>query len=468
MAHEKVHVLIDKNSMTAKIRLRGAYDPTVTFSAIVDQLNEKAVTFGVDFKAVEAAVKEFETKGRLEDEVVVARGTPVVESVDGKVEMFVKEPERVSIDDSGQADFRNIHRFTTVKKDEPLARVHLPIEGKAGMNVFGNEIEPRVPSSPSIDGGDHVRIETGDNIINYFADAKGVFIKRGKVISVSPVLYIEKSVGLETGNIEYDGDISIRENIERGSALISSGNVTVKGGVESGNIKVGGNFNVKTGINTKNEGRILVKGDVDTGYIDNTKMFVAGSLYVEKAITISNIITHGEIRLAGPHATISGGEITAFGSIEADIIGSKAELPMTITLGVHYERSSRLKKLTVEFEKTKKDFERLTDEIQKIKLYVQRMRHKITEEKKEELRLKLQEYQSTKELGEKLEREIQELRTTRFNQHEVRLIARDTLYPGVTIHYRNHVEKITAPLTKCVFLFSPMHEKPEMIAYTDE
>jgi uncharacterized protein (DUF342 family) len=469
MGHEKLLVTIDKSDLTAKLRIRGsAYDPTVTLNAVIDHLNEKAIQYGVDFRAIEEGLREYQQNGRLESEIIVAKGKPVVEPKDGRVEIFVKEAERVAIDDMGHADFRNIHRYVTVKQDQLLARMHYPVRGEAGFNIHGIEIPPREPASPTIDAGDNVRIEEREGFKEFFANTKGVFIRKGKSISVSPVLHIEKSIGLETGNIDYDGDIIVKENIERGSSLAATGNVTVGGMVESGEIRIGGSFRVKSGINTKNEGRILVKQNLTSGYIDNSKIFVGGDITVEKSITISSIITHGGIILTGNHCAISGGNIISYGSIKADYIGSKGEIPTVLTIGLHYEKSMRLKHLSDDLEKTKRDFERLTDEIQKIRLYVQRMRNKITDDKREELKLKLQEYKATKELAEKLEADIQTLRSGRYNQEDITVVARDTLYPGVQIHYRNSVERIMAPLTKCMLVFTPGREKPEILAYTED
>jgi len=454
--------------MTARLRVRGTYDPTVTTSAVREALNELGISYGVDSDAIEKAIEQYNAEQKMDESTVIVKGYRGKETVDGKIELLIEESKHVSIDDSGKADYRNIKNFITANQGQVLVRHHLPVQGEAGMNIYGDQVPAREPKNPRLDAGINVSIVQKGTFNEYVADAKGIVSRNKQIIEVNPILQIAGNVGIESGNIKYDGDVEISGSVDRGSSILASGSVSVGGMIESGSIKLSGVLNVKGGINTKSEGRILVNKELISVYIDNSKLFVNGDITVDRSITISNIITHGSIFLKDQHSTISGGEILAYHSITADIIGSKAEIPTVITIGTHFERNKQVVDITKELEDTKKEFERLTDEMQKMKLFVQRMRNKITEEKREEFRLKIQEYTRTKQLGEKLEKDAKELRMSRFNPAEVAVTAREILYPGVQIHYRGHVEKITAPITKCVIRFRPSQEKPEIEAFTGD
>ncbi|MDH5656725.1 MAG: FapA family protein [Spirochaetia bacterium] len=467
MAHEKIHITVEKDNMTARLRIRGAYDPSVTVTAVREALNEMGISYGVDPEAIEKAIDSYHATQKMDDSAVIVKGYRGKETIDGKIEMLIEESKHVSIDESGKADFRNIKNFITVQKGQALARHHLPVMGEPGMSIYGDQVQQKEPRNPRLDSGINVSIVKKGGFNEYISDAKGIVSHNNKIIEVNPVLKIAGDVGIESGNIKYDGDVEISGSVERGSSVIASGSISVGGMIESGNVKLGGVLNVKGGINTKSEGRLLIKGELISVYIDNSKIFVNGDVTVDRSITISNIITHGGILLNDQHSTISGGEILSYDSITADIIGSKAEIPTVITIGTHYERNKQVVEISRELDETKREFERLTDEMQKMKLFIQRMRNKITEEKREEFRLKIQEYTQTKQLGEKLEKDLKELRMTRFNPAEVTITARNIIYPGVQIHYRGNVEKITAPLTKCVIRFRAGQEKPEITAFTE-
>ena len=453
--------------MTARLRIRGAFDPTITNQSVREALNELGISYGVDPEAIEKTLDSYREKGTMDESAVIVKGYRGKETVDGRIEMLIEESRHVSIDETGQADYRNVKNFITANAGQVLARHHLPVHGEAGMNIYGDQVMPAEAKNPRLDAGMNVSIVSKGTFNEYVANVKGIVSNNNKIIEVNPVLTISGSVGLESGNIKYDGDVEIRGSVERGSSVIASGNISVGGMIESGSIKVGGDLTVGGGINTKSEGRILVKKNLISVYVDNSKLFINGEVTVDRSITISNIITHGHIFLKDQHSAISGGEILCYESIAADIIGSKAEIPTIITIGTHYERNRVMVEMSKELETTKKEFERLTDEMQKMKLFVQRMRNKITDEKREEFRLKIQEYTKTKQHGDKLEKDLKELRMSRFNPSEVTITARDTIYPGVQIHYRNNVEKITAPMTKCVLKFRAGQEKPEISAFTE-
>lgn len=465
MAHEKIQITIDSNGMYAKIRFHGSFDPSVTYSAVFEALNEKTILFGIDTTAIQRKLEEFQNKKIPPDSFIAARGYEGRPAMDGRIELFIAEEENVTIDESGHADYRNIKKFNTVEKGQLLARLYYPKDGETSINIFGAELVPREPVRPKLDAGQNVSVIEGSEYKEYFSEVKGVFRKTQKSIEVDPVLRIKGSVGIETGNIRYDGDVEIRGNIERGSSVIAKGNIHVGGIIESGEIRASGSLYVNGGINTKGEGRILVKQGLEAGYIDNAKLFVDGDLFIDKSITICNLITHGNIFLKDPHSSINGGEIMAYGSINANTIGNRAEIPTIITLGVHYERNKRLKQLLEEFEKIQGDIEKIGDDIQKLKIYVQRMRNKITDEKKEELRVKIQEYTTLTQTGSLLEKDITDLKQSRFNNMEVEVTAREMIFPGVQIHYRGHIEKITAPMSSCILTFSPDQEKPKFTAF---
>ncbi len=462
----RMEIAVDDQKMNAVLRLRGRYSPDISFESVTELLNDYGITYGVDSSAIHRIVDLFQKNGSTEStdlSETIARGLPVKQGENGRIEILVENPTQVVIDEDGRADYRNVEKYRTVEADQVVMKLFPATEGTSGINIYN---EP-VPADPV----ENPRIEIGrgikriPNTFEYAAAIKGIFIHTDKIIDVNAVLEIQGNVGLESGNVNYDGSVRIYGNIERGSSVMAAGDVEVGGLIESGEIKTGGSLLVRKGINARRENTIEIEGDLKAVFIDNSLLTVHGNINVEKSIVGSGIICFSDIYLNGRASTISGGEFTAFGSVTADIIGNRNETPTKIVLGEHYQNQVLLDLFVKEKEHLEKDYEKVSEMIAKIKNFVQRSRGNVPADKKAEFRLVFQKYKQLLDKNKHLEEKIAYYRANRYNKSEVKLTARDTLFPGVEIHYRGYVEKIRAPQTKCVLRFIPGMEKPKIEAY---
>lgn len=469
-APPEINLIVDEKKMKAEMVIRGRFHPGYDYGHFIRMLDEDKIVFGVDTSALRQLEEEYAAgyrdQGRRTLRKVVAEGYPPEPPQDGKIEILIPDPPAVNIDEQGRADFRNIQKFVTVDEGTVLARFTPPIEGKSGTDVYGDEIKPRPARKPVLEAADNVKFKPETN--EYVATKHGIFVKGERKIAVSPVLVIPASVGLSSGNVNYDGNVKIGGNVERGSMVSCYADCDVGGMVETGDMRVGGTLRVQKGINTRQEGMLNVGGNLQTTYVENTTATVEGSLIVQKSIINSKLVCYADLIMTTRGATITGGEILIFGSVTTDVLGNKTEIPTRLIVGAHHKNTMYYDLTRKELDKVEKDFEKKVEEINKIKQYVQRMRGKIPVDKQAALRVKYREYKEMTELRERLQQQIVELRESRYNPDEVRVIIRDVAHPGVTIHYRDYVEKITAPLTKCVLRFRPGYGGPEMQGYRIE
>ena len=198
----------------------------------------------------------------------LAQGQAVISSQNGRIELLIQESVNVSVDDtSGRADFRNIDKFKQIKKNTLLARRIPPIAGKDGNNIYGETVHPNEALDPKLLCGENVVFLEEKN--EYRSTEKGIFIRKGDVISISPVLYVPGNAGIESGNLIYDGNVHIRGNIERGALVSTLEELHVEGFVESSLIRVGRSLHVHKGINAQGEKPIYIEGDLYSTYLDN-------------------------------------------------------------------------------------------------------------------------------------------------------------------------------------------------------
>ena len=458
-------VVISSDGLEAMLQLRATRRSVVLYEHVIELMDRAGIIYGVDPTAIRRELAAYsDVFGEKPNrDIRVARGTPPKPGVDGTVEVLIKPPPPVVIDQSGRADYRNIEKFRTVEPGQVLARVTPPVPGEPGIDVFGEQIPSPPPKEPELEAGPNVGFRSSSN--EYVAQVHGIFVHNNQRIDVNPVLNIRGDVGLESGNVTYDGNVKIGNNIERGSIVSATGDVEVGGTIESGTVRCGGSLTVRKGINTRRDEMVTVNGDIYATYIDNSNVTANGTLIVSKSIIASHIICYSDINLSAKGSALTGGEITCYGSLSADSIGNRTGIPTRIYLGLHHKNLQYYKLHLKEMEEIEREYERMRDEVIKIKNYIQRMRGKIPVGKQASFQATYKDYKHQVELRDRIQAQIAEYRESRYDHEEVRLTIRDTIHPGVEIHYRSHVEKITAPQTRAVFRFIPGREKPVLEAY---
>ncbi|MCR9144739.1 MAG: FapA family protein [bacterium] len=458
-------ILVSEDRMQAVLRIRTSHPHSLLYEDVVELLDQKHIVYGIfgaEIKKHVEAYNQSMAKNPNQD-LPVARGDRPQPGRDGRIDILVEPPQPVTFDDHGRADFRNVNRYRTVDKGQVLAKLTPPTAGKPGIDIFGQEIKPPEPATPELEDGPNVSFVPGSN--EYIAREHGIFIHENNRIDVNPVLIVPGSVGLESGNVHYDGTVQIGGNIERAAMVSAIGDVEVGGAIESGEFRSGGSLTVKKGINTKREHMVRVGGDLQAVYVDNSNLTVDGHVVVHKSVITSQIVCYGDISVTGSGSALSGGEIYAFGSVSADFIGNRTGVLTKIYLGDHQKNKQYYQLHIKELEQVEKDLEKLKEKVVKIKQYVQRMRGKIPVQKQAEFRVIYKAYKDQVELRERVQKQVVEFRESRYNQDSLRLIARNTLFPGVEIHYRDHVEKIKTAQTRVSMRFTPGLERPQLEAW---
>lgn len=226
----------------------------------------------IDMKAVEAAAVEIQkaiqtpeqTKSQLE--FVIARGIPAKQGQNGWIKFFFQRAQRVVLKDDGTADFRNINKYVHINEGEKLATLFEGVAGEQGIDVEGKPVYPNPIDRPKLTLGKNVIPKTivdpenpGQQIKEYYAGVSGVVFSTDNSLTVSPELNIESSIGLGTGNINFEGTIRVKGTIEEGAIVNCAGSLHIDGNVESSEVMVGADLEVKGGVKGKGKGVIRIK-----------------------------------------------------------------------------------------------------------------------------------------------------------------------------------------------------------------
>ncbi|MDX1958918.1 MAG: FapA family protein [Leptospiraceae bacterium] len=398
-------------------------------------------------------------------EVQVCQGSAMVPGIDGWVKFYFPHNQRVVITDDDKADFRNLERYVTIKQNDKIATLFLGVVGKPGKDVYGAPINPSPIKRPKVVIGSNINTEQIVSpeepekvYIEYSAATNGVLYSSDESINVSEQLTIRGNVGLSTGNINYNGAITVEGSIEEGSKVTCTESLLIAENLESSDIEVGGDLIVKAGIKLKQSKTIKIKGNVKAKFIENAVIEVDGDVIVEGFILNSKIFCLGSLVVTGATGAILGSEIIIYGGLSTTNLGNNSGNDVTIDLGYHYRNEKLYNDLGQAIKTSEKEIEQLVPQVQRMNNFIKQSRGKIDEDKKAKFKELFETYQKKNIIHKKLLLKQEELKTTRFNPDKIHLMVKGAAFPGTTIKYRRQIEKIQVMQTAFMMAFFPGQE----------
>ncbi|MDV6235109.1 FapA family protein [Leptospira ellisii] len=400
--------------------------------------------------------------------VEIAKGQPPVPGENGWVRFYHPMAKRVKLLEDGRADYRNIDRYINVKAGEKLATLFEGIPGTPGFDVFGNIIPPPSIKRPKLMIGKNIEekqvVENGKELKDYLAASNGVIFATETSITVSPELQIAGNVGLSTGNIQFEGNVIVRGDIEPGSVVECTGSLIVYGNLESNTIKVGQDLVVHGGIKGTSADIVRVAGRVQAKFIENSHLETEGDIVIEGAVLNSTVDTLGSMILNGSNGNLVSSKVRTNEGISLSSLGSSAELDVSIELGFHFKNDRSFQEISRKVVLGEKEMEKILPKIQQIKHMVQRSRGNLPDDKKAVFKSVFEDYNKKLKILNMLKYRQDELKSARFNPGAVRLAIQKGAYPGAVIHYRRQVEKITKFQSSFMMVFEPGQDKAMMVA----
>lgn len=236
------------------------FTPLYTKDEIRKELSNEAITYGIDERQLDVI-----TQTRNVSEVLIAKGDPLIEDEEDKLDIKF-EDNRKKFDDKSltSVDYKNLYSIANVSKGDVLAEIVKGKEGHDGKNIKGKEIKRKTKKELKIKIEEGCIIKDGQII----ATMEGRPTIKNGVFFVNKVYTIAEDVDIKTGNIDFVGDVCINGNIKSGMQVKSGNSVNVTGNVEEAKIIAEGQVNI-TGSVIHSE--LLVGGEdfAVKNYLDN-------------------------------------------------------------------------------------------------------------------------------------------------------------------------------------------------------
>ena len=443
----------------------GGADP-VTIEQVVAQCEARGVSVPLDETAVTQTIAEAERDKREIDGVVIARGEPPVDGKDGTIEFKVKlsSGNRFTALKDGRVDFKEHDLYTSVEKGQLLAVVTRGEPGvKNGRTASGKVIEAKEGKSTELRTGHNISVEDREGSLHFYSLIDGrLFTDKGG-ISVEPLMVIEGNVGPETGNLDFNGAITIKGEISDGFRVTAKKDVTIFGNVGNARVTSEGNILIVGGIIGKTNGFVSAKGNVIAKFAESAIIEAGGSVVIHRAALNCRIRAGDRIVATREKGHLIGGELKAKNGIDAKVLGNESEQRTDVYVGSDFFVEKNLegvreslrkhdavaKKLTLLLEKLARanhDPERLPEKLKTS--YIEATRRKAL------ILLAMDKLRKTE--AEHLA-QLEELADAQVVAHEV-------LHPGVRLFFGKHLYEPDARKTKARVFFDKTTERIKVAA----
>ena len=448
----------EKKHMFAVCTIKGASGMRIHEGLIYDEISNSKIAYGVDKESISQLITDYQkaSKKFVHLSAILAKGLPPVPSKDGHVEILVDPAKKVNIQEDGSADFRNISIFRNIKKGDVLAKKHPPVMGKNGIDVFNRVVTPEQPKEGGIEHGETIQFQPNTN--EYIALTNGVFEEKENWINVNQLLKIDSNVGLETGNIDYDGDIRIAGNVQRGTSVKAKGSIIVDGIIESGDVRAENTISAKLGINTKREGEVYSEGKIITNYIESSNVFAHQGIFVGKSILWSKVISLKDLILSSPSSTITNSDLCVYGDIEVGVIGKPSGANVKIVIGKHYFNSEKYHEVKENHMEVKKEFYKKLEKVKELKARIHTAQNRLTRVQIDKIKKDFNDYKEIAVKKEQLQKDEKNYRANVYNPKPVKIKIKSIMYPGLEIEYRNTQTRIDSKYNRVVIVFDPKKE----------
>jgi hypothetical protein len=334
---EAISVEISEDETVATLRVAsGVKVSDCDREAVLAYLAEQQIQLQPDSRdAIDSLLAAIREKPGEAHSVVVARGKPPEHGRMGRLqwedafdpEKAAERGEKPGDDDHGACHYTR-SAFTMVKAGDHLATLMKPTDGVDGYTVRGKTIAARDGKPAQIKFDRSVIVRDGGQVV---AGEAGALSWRSGELKIISHLEIDDFVDFSTGNIEFDGDVTVHRGVRDCFVVSAAKDLRIRGMVEAADVIAGRDARLEGGVAARDKGRVYVERDLFARYIDSAAVVVGRHASVEKEIVNADLSIGGA--LSAPSGAIIGGETTVGGAIELAEIGSSAGSSTLVTLG---------------------------------------------------------------------------------------------------------------------------------------
>lgn len=261
--------------------------------------------------------------------ILIAQGTPPIKGEDAKI-TYLEIPERKPvIREDGKADYYDMNFIFEIEEGQWLGEKVPAQLGIPGTNVYGELIvaPPGRDLPLKYDKKSAYEVEEeGKTLLR--SRIGGVLEHIQGILGVNHHLPISGDVGIETGNIDFAGSISIRGTVQAGFSVIAKGDISIEGpeGVTGAKLikSTEGDVFIRGGIFGLGETRVEAGGNIFVKHVNEANLYAGEDIQIGFYALGSNLKGHS-VLVDERKGKIIGGTTIAKSIIVTAISGNRLE-----------------------------------------------------------------------------------------------------------------------------------------------
>ncbi|MRN52632.1 DUF342 domain-containing protein [Paenibacillus monticola] len=412
----KIEIIISKDEMVAQARLH-----------ITDQELQET-SHSLHSQIIEAMQQQGINEGYLADALqgpwllnepfAVAEGRSPVNGEDARVRYYDMSTVRPQITEEDTADFFDMNFVDEVKVGDWMGEYLPPTEGTSGYTVRGNLLLAQKGKDKQLHYDPRTiaeQQENGRTVLRALIHGEADW--RNGRIAVLNCLRIHGDVGLETGNIKYEGSVKISGTVHDRYSVTATEDIYIWGeagiGAVEQIISEQGNIYIRGGIFGKGQTEVQARKDVYVKSANDCRIQAGNDLYIQD-YSIGCTLTARKVLLNKKHGKIIGGTVKAELKVTSSTTGNEMERPTTIRVwGFNRNQVKKdLEALLLLYKDTLDEIHKVDCEIDLYGLYINKL------DAEDLLNYSLQ-FQKRNELGIRLQN-LEERRNTIMNVLKIR------------------------------------------------
>lgn len=358
-----LEVAPDASSVWAQVAPARGGKP-LTPEDIAKALQQAQVVFGVDALAVQQLCAA-QTSERL----LLASALAPVHGRDAQFQLLVDlaRDRAPKVNAQGLIDFREHGAIPSVDVGTSVMR-RIPAQpGVDGRNVLG-------VSLPAMPGQDHAYAANLAGVAASREDANVlVATLKGCPASVEHGVLVEQllsvgNVDMDQGNITYDGSVHIQGDVLAGMKVHVSGDITVTGTVEGGELEAGGFIAVGGGILA--HAQVKAAGAVSARFVEHSQVNAGTVIAIEDMALQSELLALNQILVgekAPERGRLVGGSARSMMQVRTPWLGADASGITTVQVGVNPELEAGYQALEAQIKKQDAELDNLTKVVTHLK-----------------------------------------------------------------------------------------------------
>lgn len=450
-AMERVEVELSKDELKAYVTLHVSDDElngskrADLFKEVMRKLKNCGICFGIK--------KDVLLSGLVNNKkILVAEGIAPVNGKDSEIRLYELKEAKPETKEDGNVNHYELNLINRVSEGDWLGERTDPTDGQAGKTVKGSILLPvKGKELPLLYDRNTIREEYRDGKTTLYARINGAVNYDGDRISVSNHLEIMGDVDFKTGNINFDGFLTVKGTVEDGFSVTATRDIEILSDYGVGGVKditsKDGSIYIKGGIAGNNKAVIYSKKNIYTKFVSDAKIVCDGSVHIGFYCLNSNIKAR-EVILDSAKGQIIGGNIETEIRVVASIIGSASEKRTIISVS-GFDRQAMKQKLdmiTAESEKLKVELAKA-----KLEVSVYRSGRGLSKYQMAEYEKIRERYFSLRERLRLIEEERKTLSGFLRTRGEGEIAVMKKIYPNTQLILRKTIKEITRPVISTSF-----------------